>query len=92
VFSGHGYGAGDLKTYLGNEKPKNTGEIQRQKYVFSDWEHLFARTKYKIKHCVNKNMGSINFSTIFKYKNVSTIILSHYNAQQNLSFDSKRKA
>jgi len=46
VFSGHGYGAGDLKTYLGNEKPKNTGEIQRQKYVFSDWEHLFARTKY----------------------------------------------
>lgn len=35
-------------------------------------------------------MKDINFSTIFKYENVSTI-LSH-NAQQNITFDFKREA
>lgn len=35
-------------------------------------------------------MKDINFSTIFKYENVSTIFLSH-NAQQNITFDFKRE-
>ena len=91
MFLGHGYAARSLKTRLGNKKPRKTKEIQRQKYVFFDWEHLSARTKWKIKHGT-KNMKNIFFSTIFKYKNLGMILLSPYNTQWNCPFDYKKEA